>query len=194
MIPNLAALSVFFFKVNNVSLKFFKQIWLISNCQFWTLHQGSKYFFGYRSCFGQFLPKVAPSVYFAINKYLSKGLFWALLCTFVTESYAHNGKTWKTIPYCIRTLEFYHQVKGYCSDQAHSQGGAGDAMLHPNLAKGPLLATKWAQNRGFCRRVGGVEVQKVHFLGPKGPLLGGSASTPIWSWLRAWQWPYKPIA
>ena len=35
------------------------------------------------------------------------------------------------------------------------------------MAKGPLLATM-----GFCRRVEGGEVQKVHFLGPKGPLLG----------------------
>ena len=37
-------------------------------------------------------------------------------------------------------------------------------------AKGPLLATNWVENGVI---VGGLrgEVQKVHFLGPKGPLL-----------------------
>ena len=39
-----------------------------------------------------------------------------------------------------------------------------------NLAEGPLLGTKWDKNGVF--RVEGVEVQKVLFLGPKGPLLG----------------------
>ena len=32
---------------------------------------------------------------------------------------------------------------------ARSQGGAGGAMLPPNLPKGPLLATKWAKNGVF---------------------------------------------
>ena len=57
----------------------------------------------------------------------------------------------------------------------------------PSLAKGPLLTTKWAKNGVF---VGGLkgwgEVQKVHFLGPKCPLLGGSAPPQIRSWLWAW--------
>ena len=48
-------------------------------------------------------------------------------------------------------------------------------------AKGSLLATKWDKNGVF--RVEGVEVQKVLFLGPKGPLLGGSAPPQVRSWL-----------
>ena len=41
------------------------------------------------------------------------------------------------------------------------------------------------QKWGFSRRVVEVgEVQKVHFLGSKGPLLGSSAPPPIRSWLR----------
>ena len=39
------------------------------------------------------------------------------------------------------------------------------------LPKGPLLATKWAENGVFVRELRG-EVQKVHFLGPKGPHFG----------------------
>ena len=40
----------------------------------------------------------------------------------------------------------------------------------------------WPQNgpkTGFCRRVKGVEVQKVNFLGLEGPLLGGTAPPKI---------------
>ena len=46
----------------------------------------------------------------------------------------------------------------------------------------------WPQsgtNMGFLWEGWGGEVQKVHFLGPKGPLLGGSAPPQIRSWLRA---------
>ena len=63
--------------------------------------------------------------------------------------------------------------------QARSQGACGGWDTPSNLAKGPLLATKWAKNWGFCRRVGGGEVQKVNFWGPKGPLLGDSAPPQI---------------
>ena len=48
--------------------------------------------------------------------------------------------------------------------------------MHPqNLPKGPLFSDKMGQNWGFCKRVKGDEVQKVHFWGPKGPHFGGSA-------------------
>ena len=30
-----------------------------------------------------------------------------------------------------------------------ASGGAGGVMHPPNLAKGPLLATKWAKNKAF---------------------------------------------
>ena len=33
--------------------------------------------------------------------------------------------------------------------QARSQGGCGGVMHPPNLAKGPLLATKWTKNEVF---------------------------------------------
>ena len=56
--------------------------------------------------------------------------------------------------------------------------GVRGATHPPNLPKDPLSATKWAKKWGFCRRVGGGEVQKVHFLGVPHP-------PPHRSWLRA---------
>ena len=69
------------------------------------------------------------------------------------------------------------------------EGGAWVQRTTPNLLKGPLkrstfshkLGPKW----GFCRGVKGGEVQKVHFLGPKGLLFGGFRTSPIRSWLWA---------
>ena len=54
-------------------------------------------------------------------------------------------------------------------------GGGGVRCTTPSLPKGPLFVTKWAKNGVFCRRVKGSEVQKVHFLGQKGPLFRGTA-------------------
>ena len=71
--------------------------------------------------------------------------------------------------------------------QARSQrgGDAGDDAP-PKSGKRSTFGHKGDQKWGFCRRVGGGgEVQIVHFLGPKGPLLGGSAPSQIRSWLRA---------
>ena len=46
--------------------------------------------------------------------------------------------------------------------------------IPPNLAKGPLstFGHKVDQKCGFCMRIERGKVQKVHFLGPKGSLLG----------------------
>ena len=62
-----------------------------------------------------------------------------------------------------------------CKDQqARSQGGMQGAMHPQKSAKrftfsfSHQMGKKW----GFCSRVEGDEAQKVHFSGPKGPLLG----------------------
>ena len=57
--------------------------------------------------------------------------------------------------------------------QARSQGGgggAGGATHPPKSTKRSTFSHKVDQKWGFCRRVKGGEVQKVHFLGLKGPL------------------------
>ena len=60
--------------------------------------------------------------------------------------------------------------------QPRSRGGGVRGVMHPSKsAKGLLLVTKCAKNGVFVKRVKGYEVQKVHFLGSKGPHFGGSA-------------------
>ena len=66
------------------------------------------------------------------------------------------------------------------------RGGAGGATHHPKSPKRSTFSHKMGQKWVFCRRVKGDEVQKVHFLGPKGPLFGGTAPPLNRSWLRAW--------
>ena len=46
------------------------------------------------------------------------------------------------------------------------------AVAPPKSAKRSTFSHKVGQKWGFCRRVRGVRFKKVHFLGPKGPLLG----------------------
>ena len=48
--------------------------------------------------------------------------------------------------------------------------------MQVHLLKASLLATKWAKKKKNCRTVKGIEVQKVHFLGSKGPLFLDPAS------------------
>ena len=48
----------------------------------------------------------------------------------------------------------------------------GGTMQPPKSAKRSTSVHKMGQKWGFCRRVKGGEVQKVHFLGPKCPLFG----------------------
>ena len=50
--------------------------------------------------------------------------------------------------------------------------GVRGMMHHLKSTKRSTFSHKVAQKWGFCRRVKGGEGQKVHFLGPKGPLLG----------------------
>ena len=80
-------------------------------------------------------------------------------------------------------------VTKYSTARPVARGG-GVQGVHPPQKKSGKRSTfchKVGQKWGFCRRVEGGEVQKVHFVGPKGPLLGGSAPPQIRSWLRACQ-------
>ena len=63
--------------------------------------------------------------------------------------------------------------------QARSQGGARGVTYPPKSAKRSTFSHQMGKKWGVCKRVKGGEVQKVHFLGPKGPHFGGFCTPKI---------------
>ena len=73
---------------------------------------------------------------------------------------------------------FYELACQNISENRPVARGVRGCDAPPKSAKRSTFSHKVGQKWGFCRRVKGGEVQKVHFLGSKGPLFWGPVPPP----------------